>query len=487
MSFPVRALAAAALAALLLAPASCGPRPEPRPPNIILVSIDSLRADHVRSYGYERETTPHLDRIAREGAAFETAVAESSWTIPSHATLLTGVGSRVHGMETGYVRLSPRRRTLAHVLKEHGYRTAGVFSGPYLHPVFGFDQGFDTYESVIPALPMPPGRAGPAPGTDAVNRIMESQEEALRRPTGAAVTDRALRLLQEAAGRPFFLFLHYFDVHYDYDPPEPYWRRFDPDYRGTFTGRDFVNNPDIHDGMNAVALRHLLARYDGEILYTDEQIGRLVDALDRNGLSASTLLLVTSDHGDEFFEHEDRGHRRSLFEETVRVPLVVRFPGRVPAGRRIGGLARHVDVAPTLLAYAGIRAPMEGVDLRPSLESGLPPPVEYAVSRLVRNPVKNEWVSVRTRERKYILRRQGDRRTELLYDLRTDPGEHDPIMTVVRRSPEEPDPAGPLSRARSLLVEWDRRARPDRVVGLDKPGDLSPEMLERLRALGYVQ
>jgi arylsulfatase A-like enzyme len=463
---------------------ACGRPSAQPPPNILLISIDSLRADHVRAYGYERETTPNLDLLARQGTLFETVIADSSWTIPSHATLLTGVGSRTHGMQTGYQRLSPSRPTLARLLKASGYRTAGVFSGPYLHPVFGFSDGFDSYESVIPnggATPI-----APTGGAETLNRLMVTQEAAFQSPTSSLVSDKAIRFLEDVGTRPFFLFLHYFDVHYDYDPPELYWRRFDPDYHGDFTGRDFIHNRRIHADMDARDLHHLVARYDGEILFTDEHVGRVINALDHNGLGRNTVVVVTSDHGDEFFEHGNRGHRHSLYEEVLRVPLVVRWPGRVRAGARIGGLVRHADVAPTLLGYAGVAAKTEGSDLRTSLERGAVPPTVAAVSRLVRTPVKNEWVSVRTADLKYIVLRENDRSTEMLFDLRTDPGETDAVVAV-RRQQGGPDPSPGLTRVRSLLHELGGRGKSDRVVDLDSSGGLSPELVERLRALGYVQ
>jgi arylsulfatase A-like enzyme len=456
----------------------CARRRAAPPPNILLISIDSLRADHVHCYGYPKETSPNLDRLAREGARFETVIAESSWTIPSHGTLFTGVGSRVHGLETGYTRLAPQRRTLAQMLKQAGYRTAGVFSGPYLHPVFGFAAGFDTYGSVIPGGP---AKAVPG-GANIVEQLMENTGAAYEAPTSQDVSEKALEFLEKAGAQPFFLFLHYFDVHYDYDPPEAYWRRFDPDYHGQFTGRNFIFNRAVEADMNPRDFTHLLARYDGEILYTDFHIGRVIEALDRNGLGGRTLVLVTSDHGDEFFEHGDRGHRHSLWEEVVRVPLIARLPGRIPAGARIGGLARHLDVTPTVLSYAGLSEPLPGADLRPSLETGKPAPAAYAASRLIRKRVA--WSSVRTADSKYVLLREGDLRTEFLFDLRADPGETDAVAVVkTRAGSNHPD----LSPPRMLLGRWDQMGRPDPVVSLGGEGQMAPELLEQLRSLGYVQ
>jgi len=420
---------------------------------------------------------------------FETAIAESSWTIPSHATLLTGVCSRVHGMELAYSRLSPSRRTVAETFRENGYRTAGVFSGPFLHPIFGFGRGFDSYVNAIeqPPEPAPPIEA--LSDREGIDLVLARYAVAHRSLTSAAVTDRAFDFLADVGSEPFFLFLYYFDPHYDYAPPEELWRRFDPDFEGRFTGEDFIRNPDIGVGMDPRNLRNLVARYDGEILYTDSQIGRLLDALETNGLRDRTLVVVTGDHGEEFLEHGNRGHRHSLFDEVLRVPLIASLPGRMPEGRRVAAVVRHLDVARTILSAAGITPGEElgGVDLRRLLGSGAKPAPLVAESRLIRKQVENEWVSLRSADIKYLRRRQGEKTTELLFDLGLDPEELRPLIrqTTVVADAEAWRAFGRARLDLARLLESSPPSADTRIESGER--ELPAELEESLRALGYVQ
>ena len=179
--------------------------------------------------------------------------------------------------------------------------------------------------------------------------------------TSPRLIDRAVAWLQgwraERQDRPFFLFLHLWDVHYDYAPSPPYDRLFDPDYSGTSTFFDFESNEKINSGMPKRDLAHLVALYDGEIRFTDEHLGRLFAWLEGAGLRDDTIVVVTADHGDEFFEHGQSGHRKTLYEESIRVPFVLRYPRRVPGGQVIDELVRLMDVAPTVLSLAGVERP----------------------------------------------------------------------------------------------------------------------------------
>ena len=334
-----------------------GCREGPRPPrfNVVLISIDSLRADHLHSYGYPRSTSPNLDRVAKQGALFENVIAESSWTLPTHVSMLTGLSSDVHGVERDELRLGREVPRLASRLREEGYRTKGIYSGPYLDPIFGFGVGFDEYEA-----------AYGAPGSEDLEResqevgawrsvMREANQRSHRTITSPELTKKAIEFVGRDSNEPFFLFLHYFDVHYDYIPTESLWREFDPDYEGDLSGENFRNNPAIHPDMDPTDLAHLIALYDAEIRFTDEHIGYLFDALERNGLTERTLLIVTADHGEEFFEHGGKGHRRTLFDEVLKVPLLLRLPNQVPAGLRVSSQVRHIDLMPTILSLLAAR------------------------------------------------------------------------------------------------------------------------------------
>lgn len=459
-----------------------------KPVNIILISVDSLRADHVHSYGYSKRTTPNLDRLADQGVLFETVVAESSWTLPTHMTMLTGLSAASHGMEySSNSPLNPDHRTLAGMLRQAGYQTRGLFSGPYLHPIFGFGEGFDRYESVGGQIAYDEDGFSVADGrADTERKIRAVNHASHRTITSPEVTERAIDFLSEEHGKPFFLFLHYFDVHYDYNPPEDVWRQFDPDYRGQLTGENYDRNPAVHARMSRADLEHVVALYDGEIRFTDEYLGRLIDTVDRNGLSRDTLIVVTSDHGQEFFEHGNKGHLRTLYDEVLLVPMVMRLPGVIPSGLRIKEQIRHLDLTPTLLAFAGIRDSLAGVDLSGVLTGRTAPESYDAMSRLHRNG----WLSsLRTPELKYIIRRTDNEDTETLFDLTEDPGESDPVIRNVFRF-----------RDRARVSDWGRlrdavlngeaselASRPPPEARSGPEGELPEDLKERLRSLGYIQ
>ena len=462
--------------------------------NVILISIDSLRADHLLSYGYFRSTSPNLDRIAREGALFENAIAESSWTLPTHVSMLTGLSSFVHGVERDETRLAENVPTLASQLRAQGYRTKGIYSGPYLHPIYGFAAGFDEYEGVFGKTALDDMSSEPESSKSAatLKATKEANRLAHRTITSAAITENALEFISRDSDDPFFLFLHYFDVHYDYIPPESLWRKFDPDYDGDLSGESFMDNPGLHASMSRRDLDHLIALYDAEILFTDQHIGNLLDALDRSGLTERTLLVVTSDHGEEFFEHGGKGHRRTLFDEVLKVPLLFRLPGRIPAGLRIERQVRHIDLMPTIQSLLGValETPMSGTGVASWLagEAGdAGDAVPEAVSRLVHGENVYVWVSVRTAGYKYLVNLRPDRRREVLYDLARDPQEQEPVGSRFVQGTESLDE---LDGLRDVLATAESRgttlrdtfggAASDRV-------DVPDEVEKRLRSLGYIQ
>ena len=289
-------------------------------PDIVLVSIDSLRADHVGCYGYGRPTTPAIDRLAAEGARFRNAVSTTSWTLPAHASMFTGLYSDTHGVVDNGLALSGNIVTLTEALKGAGYHTAGFFGGPYLMPEFGFNQGFDTYECCMSQF---------QPGQDHSEDQVGVGPQSFADITGPLTLEKTEAWIDTLDSRPFFLFVHLWDVHYDYIPPGEYARMFDPDYSGTLDPRMMLRNASIRPGMPERDLQHLIALYDGEIRYTDDNLARLLAELDRVGRLDSALIVVTSDHGDEFFEHGQTGHQKTLYDEVLRIPLVIRWPGKI--------------------------------------------------------------------------------------------------------------------------------------------------------------
>lgn len=488
---PAPGLVVPALCALALAaPAGCERAKARSRPNVLLISIDTLRADHVGCYGYPRDTTPNLDAVARQGTRFAQHISNTSWTLPSHLSLLTGLPETVHGVESDARALDPARETLAEVLSRHGYRTAGFFSGPYLSPAYGFAQGFERYESVM-------GLSLPADVPDDWNelapedRVQAAVTRSNLERTGEELLSRATAFLGEERDDPFFLFLHFFDCHWDYVPPEPYWRRYDPDYDGDLDPTRIFANPRMRPGMPEEDLEHVIARYDGEIRYTDEIVGRVLSELERLGLADDTLLVITADHGEEFFDHGRFGHRFALFDESLRVPLVVRFPGRVPEGLVVEEQTSVADVMPTILELCGVPRPAEvrGMSLVSLLRGDPEPallcrPVTGRLARAGEESASQRFA--RTNDWKLIAARAGEAEVLYYFDLRADPHEQRPRVFT----PDKGEPPPEIARAYAWLEQRERADR--RFAGtlrLDAPGarpTVDARLLRQLVENGYI-
>ena len=457
MPCPLRILTLALLAT------ACG---DARPPHVVLVTIESLRTDHVSAHAGPRPTTPGLDRLASEGVVYTDAHSVTSWTLSSHASLFTGLYPSAHQTVSPLGRLDDSYTTLAEVLRDAGYQCAGVVSGPFLRRAHNLHQGFEFYDD-SPAA--------------------ETHPEAHHQVTSPRMTEGLRRFLEEERdpARPLFLFAYFWDPHYDYIPPAPHDAAFvepgmQPVDLRMYEGRDVVN-----PRTPPAQLAWVEAQYDGEILWTDGHVGALFDALRAADLWDRALVIVTSDHGEEFFDHGQKGHKNNLYAETVHVPLVVKYPGGHERGRD-DRLASLVDVLPTVLEVTGARtdAPLQGRSLLG------PPPLE----RTIFHELHSTWYVVRPQqapekiEQRWAAVRRGDfkliavpdeGRVEL-YDVSADPRERvdlsasraERVATLTRVL------AGYRSSARELAA-----AHP-----ADAPeADLDPEMVERLRALGYLQ
>src|SRR5712692_7602395 len=307
----------AALLALLVVAGCRGERAAGTPatrPNVLLVTIDTLRADHLGCYGHGGAATPTIDALAARGVRFVTAIAHVPLTGPSHASILTGRTPLGHGFRDngGYV-IPAEAKTAAEDFRQAGYRTAAFVSGFPLDRRFGFDRGFDAYDDHLP-------KGNDPRRTPYVERLAD------------ATTDAALRWLGSPvpAGAPasFFLWVHYYDPHAPYEPPA------------------------------ALADRFRAAPYDGEIAFVDAQLARLLRGLEEKGALARTVVLVTADHGEALGEHGEDTHGLFVYDATLRVPWIMAGPG-LPSGRVAGVVARGIDVLPTLLDYAGLPMPAE--------------------------------------------------------------------------------------------------------------------------------
>ena len=321
-----------------------------RPRNAILISIDTLRPDHLGCYGHGRDTSPTLDALAARGVRFADASAAAPWTLPSHATMLTGLYPSHHGVKNHETRLPGSVVTLAEELARHDLRTLGVVNTWNVGaPQFQLAQGFQRFSYV--------------PETEEDERTLQ-----MRTRNGAREVLAQARefLLADGGAQPFFLFLHFYDVHSDFSPRPPYREQFVEPYQGRLTGRtqQLVNLRDQGASFSPDDLRWLRQMYDAEIRQLDDLLGNFLGWLDGRGWLADTLLVVTSDHGEEFQEHGGILHGRTQYQEVLRVPLILAGPG-VPVGTVVDTPVNLVDLAPTVLACMGLSSstPRDGLDV----------------------------------------------------------------------------------------------------------------------------
>ena len=485
------------LAGVVLLVAGCGsqargpagPPTDPRP-NVVLVSIDTLRADHLGSYGYERDTSPFLDSLAARGKLFENAFAQASWTLPSHMSLFTSTYPGTHRVETSRRALSPAIPTLTERLRDAGYATAGYVSWIYLKSEYGFGRGFDRYVELLPDESQVDSATHHSVRAEAfVERSLEWVSE-----TAEARDEGPLR------GKPWFLFLHLFDPHMSYEPPLDMAQRFDPSLEGVEAGsHEFLSQyiDGLHDGdapaVPPDVLRRAKALYDGEIRYVDEALRRFFGELESQGLLENTVVVVTSDHGEEFDDHGSmEGHQWTLYDEVLRVPLFVVGPGVEPGVE--DRMVQSIDVAPTILDLVGfatraevpgtveeqVPGTFEGRSLLPLLrgEENEAEWDELNFSQIRRFNLK--W-ALRTPRHKLIYNQTPEtnengmpvRAGFELYDLVTDPAEQHNVF-----DPDDPETRELMGRLRQLIGD-----RPDFGTG-DAP-ILSDEERQRLEALGY--
>lgn len=434
-------------------------------PNVIVVTIESLRADHLGCYGYELPTTPHLDRFAGEAIRFDHAYAITSWTLPSHAALLTGLYPGAVQVTEPHDKLSDSYVTLAERLAEAGYHTAAFVSGPFLRAPYNLNQGFSLYDD------------GPSAVT---------QETAHGDVTNPAMERGVTGFLRSAPEEPFFLFAYFWDVHYDFIPPAPYDTMFVAEGMEPFDASRFEWNAEIRPDMSPERLRYVVSQYDGEIRSTDEMFGRLFGVLREEGLWEKTAILITSDHGEEFFEHGAKGHKHNLHVETLQVPMLFKPPGEVrPAVD--GRVASLLDVAPTVLDLCGLGGARDlpGRSLLGPSESA---PAElfhelsltyygYVIGGGYVGTKTFDSFALRRGDHKYVRHpRQGGER---LYDVVRDPAETRDLSDSL---------AAELPLFREGVEEY--LAGNETIAGEHgESGEaaLSAEERERLEALGYIR
>ena len=440
--------------------------PAPDRPNIILMTIESLRADHVTCYGYERETTPHIDALAGQAIVYDQAYSVTSWTLPSHASIFTGLYPSAHKVTLPRDRLHDTHLTAAETLSSSGYQCAAVVGGPYLRPAFNLHQGFEYFDESVAA---------------ATN---EAAHKDVTNPRMAQAMERFLREGRDRR-RPFFLFAYYWDVHYDYIPPPPYDTMFVPAHAERIGDVQFGPIARLGRDISAAELDYLIAQYDGEIRCTDEHLGHLWELLRELGLWENTAIILTADHGEQFFEHSYLGHMLDLYVESLHVPLIIKLPGQ-SAGRRDRRLVNLIDLHPTILDLADCRTPLpyNGRSVL-SEDDGGPRTTFFELhsSFNIRDKItgktvheSDRWVGVRSGN--YKLVHVEDTTFWQLYDVVADPAEHNPLDQAHAAKAQELTEH--LERWKAAMMTMGR------LWGDGPPAQLSPEEEKRLRALGYL-
>ena len=469
----------------------------PDRPNVLLLLLDSTRAANVSCYGYGKTTTPVLDGLAADGALFRQAVSNGCWTLPSHATLFTGRHPSSHGLTRTGDALPAGVPTLASLLGEAGYQTACFSNNAYISEATGLAAGFahvdDVWRETNPRgmeRPKMSGRLrrleqkGPAmKPVVAVLRAAKRVRTAIRgwrRPTtdhGAALTNDRLQtwLSGRDRDRPWFAFVNYMEAHERYSPPPPWDRRFLPDGTSRVQVAALGSKGEILASTGKrreSSLAILEGLYDGAIGYLDAKIGELLEHLRADGALEDTVVVVTADHGDSLGEHGYLGHRLYLYEELVRVPLVIAHPTAFPAGTTVDDQVELGDLFPTLLHLAGVDLP-EGATPFRNLAGGAPPPPFAVLENTAPKALDLvQMRALRTPGRKFIWRSDG--RHEL-FDLERDPDE---LQDLTRDRPDE------VEALLTTLDEWEQSFEGTSLQPAEAAYDEAT--LERLRGLGYI-
>jgi len=393
--------------------------------NIVLISIDTCRADYLSCYGCLRQTTPNIDRIAREGILFSNVISPVPMTLPAHCSMLTGTIPPYHGVHDNYdYRLSQSNVTLAEILKENGFTTAAIISAFVLDSQFDIDQGFDTYN----------------------DRFEEEHviEDLISERKGGETSQLAIKWLGEHKEEPFFLFLHYYDPHLDYNPPEPFASGF-------------------KDNL-----------YAGEIAYADYCIGQVIEKLKELGLYDSSLIIIAGDHGEMLGEHGEEDHCYFIYQSAIKVPLIFKLPGQIES-RKIDTLVSLIDIVPTVCSLLGIQraSQIQGIDLSGYFGGNKPGEQEryiYCESLTPTTYNANSLLGAVTSRWKYIQTTLPE-----LYDITNDPQESNNLATT------EPQQARILQdHLKQILEQTLRKTEAESKVELDE------QARRRLESLGHV-
>jgi len=429
----------------------CGGFGHKKRPNIILITLDTTRADHLGCYGYHRNTSPNLDKLAAESVLYTQAIATSSWTLPSHASLFTGKFTSSHGAQydvNGPFNLvdaiegpqswkvhrarglSPNELTLARILKDSGYATGAVVGGPWMKKIFGFGEGFDYYD--------------------------DDEIGTLNGRLAGQVTDKAVEWVEKSQKKEFFLFLNYFDPHSPYAPPRslaiPFWP------------------PSQQDFEKMPLKERIILHYDSEIFYMDHYFGQFLETLKAQNLYDNTLIIITADHGELFDEHGENGHGQTLWQGEIHVPLFIKYPAGEEPPKSLDLRVQLTDILPLICKRLGIKKP-DGI------QGDAPPDIKhpvlaetYPLKVLTQN---GDWRSIFDGDFKFLWNSKGNHQ---LIDLRNDPGEN--VNLMKHQAQRAVDMQAKMERYIAVLP------KPEPASELQ---ELDKETRDALKSLGYVR
>jgi len=480
--------------------------------HIIIYVLDALRADHLSCYGYERQTSAHIDALAHEGVIFENCFTSTTWTRPVAASILTGTYPGVHHTRSRHDMFSANLSRLPETLKAGGFKTAGFSTMGNIASEIGFDRGFDRYYDLF----RDPAILDRRRKLDAAEEgLMHAPDQAIALPRAEDVNDYLFPWLEENRTANTFSFIWSIETHVPYKAPDEF-RRFSntASLRPEEGEREDVRSAGPHDR------ERLMALYDDEIYYNDYCIGQIVNQLKSLGIYDHTLFIVVADHGDAFYEHGTYAHGHAPYEELIHVPLVMKLPGSQYAERRVAGLVELIDIFPTIMAVAGLPPGMagstfvQGHNLLPLVDDAHDQVREYVFSDTQSLEIGNRYLSVRGQRWKYIeLQQPGrDRRTliktmrhivqrgiifdilhsprhylrhylrgsnQYLFDLEADPGEKRNLAA------ERPDL---VTQIRQRLEEWQQRNDEvaQQVGSLPYSYEESESLRRHLEKLGYM-
>ena len=422
--FSLRSAVIPAIVSLSVLCAAAAPTPAP---NVVVITIDTLRADHLGCYGYKDIKTPNIDALAQEGVRFERAYTPVPVTLPAHSALFTGTYPLRSGMhDFADNKLSPTQPTLASVLKENGYATGAVIGSAVLDSRFGLNHGFDFYYDHFD-----------------FSRLQESNLDEMERP-GDAVADQALNWLDKNYQKKFFLWMHLYDPHYPYRPPSPY-------------SEEYKDRP-----------------YDGEIAFADSQVGRVLRELKDKGVYQNTIIVLTGDHGESLGEHGEKTHGFFIYNATLHIPVIIRLPGESSA-RTVSDLVSLPDLMPTVLAVLKIEAPsdVQGRSLLPLLTSKDNDAARTLYAETFLPRLHFNWSELRGSETEnyHFI----DAPKPELYDLKKDPGETNNLYAQKKAVADEM-----RNKLTTLIQQYGSGQELAQKTGLD------PALMERLKSLGYA-